>query len=161
MNPRNEHTPALKKLGLVSLEPNRRSCTWDYSHGTLANVFGLAPKEKVLMDDLEKYFHKHKYKHKATNSALVYEGEGQMMTVRCYYYIREKFSFFVVMTRQRKGKKEYVTRAEFHYEKAPEPKPLVEKPKAKVKAKVTKEVKPKKKAKKPEPKAKPVRRRLR
>lgn len=118
MPAKNEHTSAFKKLGLASIE-YRYSSTWDHSYNTFANVFELAPEQKPLMKDLEKYISKQKYKHISTNQAMMYATNGKRSTFRCYFFRRAKFDFIIAMSRQTVGKKEYLTRVEFHYEQAP------------------------------------------
>lgn len=111
------HKAKFKKFGLVS-NRIRYSIGWDHKCNTFANDYQLAPKAKVLMDDVEDYLIDKGYSHAATNTALMLDERGFSSKFRCHYYKKKKFDFVVVFTRQRKGKKEYVTSIDHHYEDA-------------------------------------------
>lgn len=162
---KNEHNKAFKKLGLRSIE-HRYSCTWDRSYNTFANVYELAPDGKVRMQDLEAYLDEQEYDYVSKNTAMWYAPDGTRRTFRCYFWRRAKYDFLIIMTRQRTGKKEYVTRAEHHYKKAPRDTSLIEGPLVeavmdnKPKRKRLEDVLPKKKSKPKKSKKPSTRRRL-
>jgi len=130
------HKAKFKKLGLMSHQ-TKLGMGWDYKDYTLAHEFKLTPKAKVLMDDLEDYLIDKGYSHVTSNRATLFTGDGKPSKFRCHYYRKKKFDFIVVFTRQRQGKKEYVTTVEHHYQNANE---LMRKPPKSQKATVPKKI---------------------